>query len=163
MRQDPDVILIGEIRDEETASMALRAVLTGHLVLSTLHTQDVLGVPGRLIDLGLSSVLLAGSLQAVIAQRLVRKLCQECFGKEDSKAPCKSCVNGYKGRTIVMEHLTFDEEFNDIITKGGDRSDLAKLRNQRHFPTLWDHGSQLIKDRVTTMEELTRVLGSSPG
>ncbi len=160
LRQDPDVILIGEIRDEETASMALRAVLTGHLVLSTLHTQDVLGVPGRLIDLGLSSVLLAGSLQAVIAQRLVRKLCQECFG--DPKTPCKSCVNGYKGRTIVMEHLTFDEEFNDIITKGGDRSDLARLRAQRHFSTLWDHGMQLIKDQVTTMEELTRVLGSPP-
>lgn len=160
LRQDPDVILIGEIRDEETASMALRAVLTGHLVLSTLHTQDVLGVPGRLIDLGLSSVLLAGSLQAVIAQRLVRRLCQACFGEE--KSTCESCINGYKGRTIVMEHLTFDEEFNDIITKGGDRSDLAKLRKQRQFPTLWDHGMQLIKDRITTPEELTRVLGSPP-
>ncbi|MES2252283.1 MAG: GspE/PulE family protein [Pseudomonadota bacterium] len=160
LRQDPDVILIGEIRDEETASMALRAVLTGHLVLSTLHTQDVLGVPGRLIDLGLSSVLLAGSLQAVIAQRLVRRLCQTCFG--DLKSTCKSCVHGYKGRTIVMEHLTFDEEFNDVITKGGDRSDLARLRSQRQFPTLWDHGVILVKDRVTTMEELTRVLGSPP-
>ena len=162
LRQDPDVILIGEIRDEETASMALRAVLTGHLVLSTLHTQDVLGVPGRLIDLGLSSVLLAGSLQAVIAQRLVRKICQECFGKVNTKEMCESCINGYKGRTIVMEHLTFDEEFNEIITKGGDRSDLARLRLQRQFPTLWDHGMQLIKDRVTTMEELTRVLGGAP-
>lgn len=160
LRQDPDVILIGEIRDEETASMALRAVLTGHLVLSTLHTQDVLGVPGRLIDLGLSSVLLAGSLQAVIAQRLVRKLCQICFG--DQKSTCESCTNGYKGRTIVMEHLTFDEEFNDIITKGGDRSDLSKLRTQRKFPTLWDHGKELVKNRITTTEELTRVLGSPP-
>ena len=161
LRQDPDVILIGEIRDEETASMALRAVLTGHLVLSTLHTQDVLGVPGRLIDLGLSQVLLAGALQAVIAQRLVRRLCQSCFGEGGVEA-CPQCVKGYKGRTIVMEYLTFDEEFNDIITKGGDRSDLAKLRVQRQFPTLWDHGLQLVRDRITTMEELTRVLGSPP-
>jgi len=160
LRQDPDVILIGEIRDEETARMALRAVLTGHLVLSTLHTQDVLGVPGRLIDLGLSSVLLAGSLQAVIAQRLVRRLCQTCFG--DPRLTCESCIHGYKGRTIVMEHLTFDEEFNEIITKGGDRSDLARLRAQRQFPTLWDHGMILVKDRITTMTELTRVLGSPP-
>ncbi|MDP3371877.1 MAG: ATPase, T2SS/T4P/T4SS family [Candidatus Paracaedibacteraceae bacterium] len=160
LRQDPDVILIGEIRDEETASMALRAVLTGHLVLSTLHTQDVLGVPGRLIDLGLSTVLLAGTLQAVIAQRLVRRLCQVCFGDFKSETECPNCVKGYKGRTIVMEYLTFDEEFNDVITKGGDRSDLARLRREIQFPTLWDHGMQLVNDRVTTMEELTRVLGS---
>jgi general secretion pathway protein E/type IV pilus assembly protein PilB len=160
LRQDPDVILIGEIRDEETASMALRAVLTGHLVLSTLHTQDVLGVPGRLLDLGLSPVLLAGTLQAVIAQRLVRRVCPICLGNTDSD--CTSCTHGYKGRTIVMEYLTFDDDFNDVITKGGDRADLAKLRSQRKFPTLWDHGKQLVDDGVTNMDELMRVLGNPP-
>ena len=103
LRQDPDVILIGEIRDEETATMALRAVLTGHLVLSTLHTQDVLGVPGRLIDLGLSSVLLAGSLQAVIAQRLVRRLCQTCFG--DTRRHVNCVYMGIKDELLLWNTL----------------------------------------------------------
>jgi type II secretory ATPase GspE/PulE/Tfp pilus assembly ATPase PilB-like protein len=154
LRQDPDVILIGEMRDEETARMALRAVLTGHLVLSTLHTQDVLGVPGRLLDLGLSPVLLAGALQGVIAQRLVRCLCQTCYGEG-----CTQCTEGFKGRTVIAEHLVFDDEFNDIITNGGDRSALSALRKKRMFPTLWDHGVELVEKRITTREELIRVLG----
>lgn len=157
LRQDPDVILIGEMRDEETARMALRAVLTGHLVLSTLHTQDVLGVPGRLLDLGLSPVLLAGALQGVIAQRLVRCLCQICYGEG-----CTHCTEGFKGRTVIAEHLVFDDDFNAIITNGGDRSALSALRKKRMFPTLWDHGLELVEKRITTREELTRVLGMPP-
>jgi type II secretory ATPase GspE/PulE/Tfp pilus assembly ATPase PilB-like protein len=157
MRQDPDVILIGEIRDEETAKMALRAVLTGHLVLSTLHTQDVLGVPGRLIDLGLPPVLLAGALQAVLAQRLVRKICKVCYGRS-----CEECTNGFSGRIVIIEQMIFDEEFNAVVTYGGDRVELEKIRLKRNIPTLWDHGIDLVNKKITTEEELTRVLGPKP-
>lgn len=154
LRQDPDVIMIGEIRDEETAKMAIRAVLTGHLVLSTMHTQDSLGVPARFIDLGISPVMLAGTINTVIAQRLIRKICQKCFGKG-----CPNCHEGYKDRIALAEYMLYNDEVDKIITKGANRIDLINYQQTQNFTTLFDQGKEYVKNKLTTMEEVYRVLG----
>lgn len=155
LRQDPDVILIGEIRDEDTAKMALRAVLTGHLVLSTMHTQDTLGVTSRLVDLGISPTSLSGTLNAVVAQRLVRQLCV-CQNTQG----CEIChYTRFNGQMALVEILPFDEEMNALIASGGNRTALYNIRAEKKIPTLLDHGLHCVKENKTTMEELYRVLG----
>jgi type II secretory ATPase GspE/PulE/Tfp pilus assembly ATPase PilB-like protein len=151
----------------------MRAVLTGHLVLSTMHTQDVLGVPARLIDLGVSPMMLSGALQAVIAQRLVRRVCAACGGvwappgpkagqASVSRQECAQCRDGFKGRMCLAEHMIMDADMHDVVSQGGDRAILARLRHERKIPTLWDHGLDLVKANLTTEEELIRVLGPKP-
>lgn len=120
LRQDPDVMLIGEIRDEATAQMALRASMTGHLVLSTIHTQDAFGVPARLIDLGVAPHLLCGQILGIVGQRLVRK-------------------NQEKGRTVVAEVIPVSEAFDQIIARGGNRRELLKLIDLEKYKTIADH------------------------
>lgn len=159
LRQDPDVILIGEIRDEETAKMAIRAVLTGHLVLSTMHTTDTLGVPARFFDLGISPSMLAGTLHTVIAQRLVRKLCTVCKGKPSRDHRCVHCHDGFKGRLPLIEHMVYDEQANHIVAKGALRSELVDYRSKRCDLSLKDHGLMAIEQGLTTLEEVERVLG----
>ncbi|MCX7338749.1 MAG: type II/IV secretion system protein, partial [Alphaproteobacteria bacterium] len=122
LRQDPDVIFIGEIRDEATAKMALRSAMTGHLVIATLHTYDSYGVPARLIDLGLQPALLSGNILCALSQRLVRKICLKCQGKG-----CEAChTTGYKGRTAIVEILPFDEGLDDLVAQGGNRTEILR-------------------------------------
>ncbi len=150
LRQDPDVILIGEIRDEETAQMAIRAVLTGHLVLSTMHTIDAIGVPARLMDLGVSPALLSHTLSAVISQRLVRQLSLENVQQDGPT---------YKGRFAIGEVFTFCHQAKELIAKGANRFEFENLQQQKRLSSLWDLGLQSVKQQRTTMEELIRVLG----
>lgn len=150
LRQDPDVIFIGEIRDEATAKMALRAAMTGHLVISTLHTSDSFGVPGRLIDLGLSSTLLSGNLLCVVAQRLARTLC----------SPCDTCSHtGFKGRIALVEILRMNDELDQIIASGGNRSALKQQAQYQGMISLYQDGIDKVKAGKTTLEEVQRVVG----
>jgi type II secretory ATPase GspE/PulE/Tfp pilus assembly ATPase PilB-like protein len=176
LRQDPDVIFIAEIRDEETAQMALRAAMTGHLVLATLHTNDSFGVPARLIDLGLQPILLAGNLLCAVAQRLVRRLCQECripikvdnamkqrYGFFDqgtiyTAKGCDACGNtGYKGRLALVEILRFNDDLDARITQGGSRPLLRQGAQDMH--TLAQDGLEKVLMGQTSLFELDRVIG----
>ncbi len=150
LRQDPDVIFIGEIRDEATAKMALRAAMTGHLVISTLHTSDSFGVPGRLIDLGLSPTLLAGNLLCVVAQRLARTLCP----------PCEDCNHkGFKGRIALVEILKMNEELDQIVATGGNRSSLKQQAHNQGVISLYQDGIEKAQAGKTTLEEVQRTVG----
>jgi type II secretory ATPase GspE/PulE/Tfp pilus assembly ATPase PilB-like protein len=154
LRQDPDVIFIGEIRDEETAHMALRSAMTGHLVFATLHTNDAASVPARLVDLGLSPTLLSGNILAAVAQRLLRCVCQ-CETKG-----CDECSQtGYSGRVAVAEILPFDDDVNHIIAAGANVSDLRAYVYHKKIPTLKDDANNKKEKGITTQEEIHRVLG----
>lgn len=154
LRQDPDVIMVGEIRDEETARIAVQASLTGHLVLSTLHTNDAAAAVVRLIDLGVEPFLVASSLAAVLAQRLVRKVHQECQGMG-----CQNCLGaGYKGRTGVFELLVMDADFRDLVVRRCSAMDIKARAQQKGMITLREAGSQLVRDGITTAEEVARVI-----
>lgn len=173
LRQDPDIILIGEIRDEETASMALRASMTGHQVFTTLHTQDVFGVIYRLQDLGLQPSLLAGNMICALGQRLIRKLCVLCkrpqeknttmipeFSRIYEAVGCETCHGtGYSGRTAVVEILSFNETLNDLISTGSTRSDFKKIARENGFVSMVEHGLSLVEEGITSMKEFERVLG----
>ncbi|MBX9976622.1 MAG: Flp pilus assembly complex ATPase component TadA [Alphaproteobacteria bacterium] len=151
LRQDPDVILIGEIRDEDTAQMAIRASMTGHLVLSTLHTHDVLSAPYRLMNLGISEDLLASHLLSVVSQRLVRKICTQCYHKG-----CERCdYTGFCGRTCLSECLFIDESMRRDL--GSD--DFMKRFKEYGKETLWDDAMLKINEGLTTQIEVERVLG----
>lgn len=178
LRQDPNIIMVGEIRDQETAEVAIRASLTGHLVLSTIHTNDSLSTVTRLFDMGVEPFLIASSLSGVVAQRLVRKVCRDCAEKHDASVSekeifakrgiqietvykgrgCTSCnMTGYKGRIAIHEVLMIDEEMRNIIL---NRESFAKLRevaikNKTIF--LIDDGLLKVKQGITTTEEIMRV------
>lgn len=177
LRQDPDIILIGEIRDSPTAQMALRASMTGHQVFSTLHTNDALGAIHRLVDLGLSRIMLAGNLLAVVAQRLLRKLCPACK-KERVMLPeeatllrcdsltslftpqgCNACrETGYQGRLAVAEILKFDEDINDLLIGNAPRSALKKKALEKgYIPLALDARNRILKGD-TSLEEALRVI-----
>ncbi len=148
LRQDPDVILVGEIRDEETANMALRASMTGHLVLATLHTPDVFTVPARLRDLGISLDVLASNLLGMVSQRLLRKYCPKCGGNG-----CSECTGtGYQGRVSVGEYLIFDEASLQSLKSGDDLKKYAAL-------TLQQDCKEKIQLGITSREEIQRVCG----
>ncbi len=154
LRQDPDVIMVGEIRDVETARMAVRAALTGHLVLTTIHTLDALGVILRLKEMGIPEYLIAETLLGVIAQRLLRKICLDCQGKG-----CLYCrESGYNGRTALQEVILVDDEFKDSIRKGGSRQELINIISQKNFKSLSDDGFDKAKRGLTNEEEVRRVL-----
>ena len=153
VRQDPDVILVGEIRDKETAEIAIQASLTGHLVLSTLHTNDAASAVTRLIDIGVAGYQIATSVKGVIAQRLVRRLCPECSG-----VGCAACDGaGYRGRRAIAEILTTSPEFERRVASGAPTESLAEAARASGCATLWESGLALVRRGDTTMEELRRV------
>ncbi len=178
LRQDPDIIMIGEIRDNETARIAVQAALTGHLVLSTLHTNDAPSSITRLVNIGIDPYLIAASLNAVLAQRLVRRICPKC--KEVYKAPtnmrkylekagvkkdeishgagCDSCRNsGYSGRVGIYELLVIDDPFRDMINKDSSVVNMRHAFLKSEQSSLFDDGLKKIKKGMTTIEEVLRV------
>jgi type II secretory ATPase GspE/PulE/Tfp pilus assembly ATPase PilB-like protein len=153
MRQDPDVILVGEIRDRETAEIAIQASLTGHLVLSTLHTNDAASAVTRLIDIGVPSYQIATAVKGVIAQRLLRRRCADC-----DAVGCESCGQvGYRGRLAVAEILLASPEFERRVAAGGSTESLGEAARASGCVTLWQSGLDLVRRGETTMAELRRV------
>ena len=153
LRQDPDVIMIGEIRDQETAQIAVQASLTGHLVLATLHTNDSISAVTRLLDMGIEPFLLSSSILGILAQRLVRKLCPDCHG-----TGCPKCLQtGYLGRTGIYELLEIDEPMRAAIHARDSEQRLAELAAARGFRSLAEDGKRWVDAGVTSAEELLRV------
>ncbi|MEH6956307.1 GspE/PulE family protein [Neobacillus drentensis] len=178
LRQDPNIIMVGEIRDKETAEVAIRASLTGHLVLSTLHTNDSIGTVTRLIDMGVEPFLLASSLSGIVAQRLVRKVCRDCaeilepskreieiFAKRGMKIDkitrgkgCSSCsMTGYKGRLALHEVLVINDEMSRAMMNGESFQKMKELANKNKTIFLLDDGLLKIKQGLTTTEEVLKV------
>jgi len=178
LRQDPDVIMVGEIRDNETARVAVQAALTGHLVLSTLHTNDAASSVTRLVNIGIEPYLLAASMNAALAQRLVRRICPKC--KENYTSPdrlrkyieraginpnelvhgkgCDSCRgSGYVGRAGIFELLILDDKFRDMINKDASVSNMRRAFRESGRDTLFDDGMKKVKKGITTIEEVLRV------
>jgi len=177
MRQDPDIILVGEIRDPETAEMAFRAAMTGHQVFTTLHTNSAIGAIPRLADIGVKPDILAGNMIGIIGQRLVRKLCRSCKQERESEefeqiilgvdgpvtlydsVGCKSCGGtGFRGRRIIMEVLAVTSELDELIASHATIGGLRHYLQTTGFRTMSDDGVRLILDGVTTVEELSRVV-----
>ncbi len=178
LRQNPDVIMVGEIRDKETAEIAINASLTGHLVLSTLHTNDAPGAVTRLADMGVEPFLVASSLLGVVAQRLIRRVCTKCreeytpseyqLQEMGMKEPpqgaifyrakgCPSCANsGYSGRTVIHELLVVDDYIKSLIVKNVDAGVLKKAALERGMITLREDGIAKVLQGVTTIDELFR-------
>ena len=178
LRQDPDVVMIGEIRDEETAEIATRAAITGHLVLSTLHTNDAPSSIARLVDMGVKPYLVATSVVGVIAQRLVRKICTNC--KEEYEANnhekkslgidineklilhkgkgCGYCNNtGYSGRTGIYEIMEITREHREAINQGKDSDIIRDISIKKGMTTLGDECIKLVLKGETTTQELMRI------
>ena len=153
LRQDPDVIMIGEIRDFETAQIAIQASLTGHLVLATLHTNDAASAVTRLGDMGIEPFLLSSSLLGVLAQRLVRKVCPACQGKG-----CGACGHsGYQGRTGIFELLVTDDAIRAQIHHQAGEADIRATAQSLGMTLMREDGERLLREGVTTREELLRV------
>lgn len=178
LRQDPDVIMVGEIRDEETAQMAVRASLTGHLFLSTVHTNDALSTIFRLRDLGISPDMLSSTLIGLLAQRLIRKICPYC--KEEYKPDpkllkyyelpedyvyyrgrgCESCrFKGYLGRTVIAEIFYIDEDFIKLLSKDATLPEFLELAKSKNIKFLKDDAKRKVLEGITTVEEIKRVIG----
>ncbi len=171
VRQDPDVIMIGEIRDRETADIAIRSALTGHFVFSTLHTNDAPSAVTRLTDMGVENYLITSSVVAVLAQRLVRLICAECresagrvlnpWGEHVDAFHGRGCEvcngSGYKGRAGIFELMELNEEIRDLIMKGADASKLTDAARRNGMHQLREDGWTKVKLGVTTAEEVTRV------
>lgn len=180
MRQDPDIILVGEIRDEDTATMALRAAMTGHQVFSTLHTNSALGAIPRLLDIGVKPDILAGNIIGVVAQRLIRRLCDSCkeayqlgdlernlLGLKGSDRQqniyrpkgCPVCENqGYKGRIALMEILRFDSDMDELVARKGTQKELLRMSLSKGFKPLVDAGADRVREGSTSLEEVSRVV-----
>ncbi|MDD1012431.1 GspE/PulE family protein [Pseudomonas rubra] len=160
LRQDPDVIMIGEIRDLETAQVAIQAALTGHLVLSTLHTNDACGAVTRLLELGIAPYLLKASLIGVMAQRLVRTLCKHCKGPQPSDQPvgCRECrQTGYHGRSALFELLSVGDAFRSRIEHDTDLLSLRQLALNEGMKSLKQSGMDKVETGQTSMAEVLRV------
>jgi general secretion pathway protein E/type IV pilus assembly protein PilB len=180
MRQDPDVILVGEIRDADTAEMAFRAAMTGHQVYSTLHTNSAIGVVPRLLDIGVLPDIMAGNIIGVIAQRLVRKLCPHCkkpYQAEahetrllglasDAPAPtlyrasgCEHCeYQGYRGRQAIMELLRLDVDLDELIARRATMRDIKQAALAKGFRSLAEDGLRRVREGTTSLEEIGRVV-----
>ncbi len=179
LRQDPDIILIGEVRDGETAEMAIRAAMTGHQVFATLHTNSAIGAIPRLLDIGVSRSILSGNIIGIVAQRLARKLCEHCkepyepedFEKgllsipEDERTilykakGCDQCNGvGYKGRLAVLETLRFTSEMDDLLLEGASQHALLEKAVANGFSTMAQSGIRWVKQGKTTLEEISRVV-----
>jgi general secretion pathway protein E len=153
LRQDPDVIMIGEIRDQETAQIAIQASLTGHLVLATLHTNDASSAVTRLTDMGVEPFLLSSSLLGVLAQRLVRKLCPVCKG-----SGCGECgQTGYQGRTGVFELMAVDDPIRAMIHNRASEAEIRSAAMAAGMTLMRDDGERLVREGITSREELLRV------
>ena len=181
LRQDPDVILLGEIRDLETAEVAFQAALTGHLVFSTLHTNSAIATIARLFDLGLKPYILSNSIEGIISQRLVRKICQHCrtTATPDSELlqqlgplfnqpeqvfykgrGCEHCGNqGYQGRICLFELLVPDEELRDLITAQASHLEFKNAALKRGYKTIVEDALSKALLGLTTCDEILRVLG----
>jgi general secretion pathway protein E len=162
LRQDPDVVMIGEIRDFETAQIAIQASLTGHLVLATVHTNDAPSTINRLIDMGVEPFLLSSSLLGVLAQRLVRKLCEHCKREDEHgrwhPVGCEHCVqSGYKGRTGVYELLVVDEAIQGLIHGRAAEQDVIRAATANGMRSMREDGERLVAQGVTSLEEIVRV------
>lgn len=184
LRQDPDIVLIGEIRDRETAQIAVQASMTGHLVLTTLHTNDAAGVPTRLIDMGVEPFLVTAALVAVLAQRLVRVICAHCtepytppaealrrFGLDPAQHTglrlyrglgCDHCHGtGYRGRIGVFELLVMNDRLSALALRGGSAQEIREAAQEKGMRLMWQDGVQKVLKGITTMEELLRVVFAS--
>jgi general secretion pathway protein E len=162
LRQDPDVIMIGEIRDVETAQIAIQASLTGHLVLATVHTNDAPSSVTRLIDMGVEPYLLSSSLLGVLAQRLVRKLCMHCRRRDTSgrwhPVGCEHCGNtGYKGRTGVYELMGVDDKMRSLIHSRAAESQIFVAAEASGMRAMREDGQRLVDEGITSLEEVLRV------
>jgi len=178
LRQDPDVIMVGEIRDSETAEISVRAALTGHLVLSTLHTNDAPSAITRLADLGVEPFLIASTLEGVISQRLVRRICPRC--KKPYKPQrevleslglnpegdytfyrgegCEHCLGtGYRGRVGLFEVLELDDDLKRLMVKTRDANEIKKAAREKGFKTLLEDGARKVLEGITTPEEVLAV------
>jgi type II secretory ATPase GspE/PulE/Tfp pilus assembly ATPase PilB-like protein len=179
MRQDPDIILVGEIRDHDTAEMAFRAAMTGHQVFSTLHTNSALGAFPRLLDIGVLPDIMAGNIIAVIAQRLVRMLCVHCkeayvptpeerqiLGAAGAKTShiyravgCARCGNkGYKGRCAVMELLVMDSDLDELVARRATARELRAAALAKDFRPLAEEGIARVLDGITNLAEVARAI-----
>jgi type IV pilus assembly protein PilB len=180
MRQDPDIILVGEIRDSETAEMAFRAAMTGHQVYSTLHTNSAVGAIPRLLDTGIPPDIMAGNIIGVMGQRLIRKLCVHCKEAYDPprmvrtlfgvavgaemppiyrQVGCPQCDHsGYKGRLAIAEVLKFDYEIDELVARRATTREVMKVAQAKGFVTLAEDGIRRVLQGVTSLEEISRVL-----
>ncbi|MBS1186975.1 MAG: gspE [Burkholderiaceae bacterium] len=165
LRQDPDVIMIGEIRDLETAQIAVQASLTGHLVLATLHTNDAASAVTRLLDMGIEPFLLSSSLLGVVAQRLVRKLCPHCRRREGEHwqpVGCDRCGHsGYQGRAGVYELLAASDRIRALIHERASEAEIRAAAQQEGMLTMREDGERWLGDGGTSLAELLRVTGDS--
>jgi type II secretory ATPase GspE/PulE/Tfp pilus assembly ATPase PilB-like protein len=179
LRQDPDVVMIGEMRDQETAEIAVQAAMTGHLVFSTLHTNDAISAVPRLLDLRIPDYLVAATLEGVLAQRLVRRICADCRVEYDATleaiaavagrqpvrkrltrgAGCKACRGtGYRGRVGLFELLAVNDDVRDAVTARISRGELRELAMRAGLMTLRADGWQKVEAGLTTIEEVIRVV-----
>ncbi|RXK12176.1 general secretion pathway protein GspE [Halarcobacter mediterraneus] len=175
LRQDPDIIMLGEIRDKQTASTSVQAALTGHLLFSTLHTNRAPAAITRLIDMGVEKFLISSSLLAVLAQRLVRKLCDDCKCEDESTAShevfglskddkiyksvgCKSCnYTGYAGRVAIGELFVIDEEIKEYLKGDVDDNTLMKLATKNGMKPIFEQIKQMVKEGKTSVDEAIRI------
>ena len=180
LRQDPDIIMVGEIRDLETAEIAIKAAQTGHLVLSTLHTNDAPKTLTRMVDMGIKPYAIASTVSLIIAQRLARRLCSNCkqpidvpkealikegFSEKDvdegitvfSAEGCNQCTNGYKGRLGIFQVLPVSEAIGRIIMEGGNSLQISDQSKEENIPDLRESGLKKVKDGLTSLEEINRV------
>jgi type II secretory ATPase GspE/PulE/Tfp pilus assembly ATPase PilB-like protein/8-oxo-dGTP pyrophosphatase MutT (NUDIX family) len=156
MRQDPDVLLIGEIRDRETAEIAIQASLTGHLVLSTLHTNDAASAVTRLIDIGVASYKIATAVKGVVAQRLVRRLCSACTA--ETRATCGECGGaGFRGRLALLEIINGSPAFEQCVASGATTEHIAAVARGEGMRSLWQSGLAHVASGRTTLDEVLRV------
>jgi general secretion pathway protein E len=178
LRQDPDKIMIGEIRDQETLEIAIKAALTGHMVISTLHTNDSISAIPRMADMGIEHYLISGALVAIQAQRLVRKICTHCKVEDELSASvleevnssipegtifykgkgCKECAGtGYMGREMICEVLNISEELSSLIAKGASKEQMLEQATKEGFIPIFHNGIQKAIDGVTSIEEILKV------
>jgi type IV pilus assembly protein PilB len=180
LRQDPDIIMVGEIRDYETAEIAIKAALTGHMVLSTLHTNDAPSTVSRLINMGVEPFLVAASTNMILAQRLARKICNSCkeeitvprqalvdvgFAPDEAKGlacyqgkGCMECNDtGYRGRVALYEVMAITEDIKDAVLQGASVNEMKELGRKHGMKTLREAGLQKIREGMTTIPEVMRV------
>ncbi len=180
LRQDPDIVMVGEIRDLETAEIAIKAAQTGHMVLSTLHTNDAPQTLGRLVNMGVPPYNIASAVSLIIAQRLARRLCSDCKQPHDvpkeamqeegfteeqiaqgvtlyKPVGCSNCTNGYKGRVGIYQVMKISDEMGRIIMEGGNAINLADQAQKEGIPDLRQSGLKKVMDGITSLEEVNRV------